>query len=297
MQKDLADRAAFDQMSGIEHGNPIADAADHVHLVRDQHDGQAQLAVDLVQQLQHRGGGVRVECAGGLIAQQDARPGCKRACHADTLFLATGKLGRVLARMILKADTFEQLQCAGAGLGLGQAGQAQRKGDVVQRGFGPEQVEVLKDHADAAAQGAQAVSIQPGQILPINDDAPAAWGFQPVDQAQQGAFSGPGVTDDAEHFAGVDFKIKRMQRGQGCACVRIGLWVRSKRITNGYFRVARAGSGRQQLVDQFDQGGLVDRLGQIRLGPLTDAPDAVGFLILGGDQHDRDMCGIGVLGD
>src|SRR4029077_19751608 len=54
---------------------------------------------------------------------------------------------------------------------------------------------------------------------------------------------------------------------------------------------------RQQLCDRIDQLAFVDRLGDISFGALAHAPDAVGFLILGRDQHDRDVARLGVLGD
>ncbi|KAG0734359.1 hypothetical protein G6F23_012467 [Rhizopus arrhizus] len=109
VQEHPGNRSGLDHLPGIEHGNAIADATDHVHLVGDQHDGQAQLAVDLRQQRQHRGGGLRIERTGGFVAQQDLRARGQRAGNADALLLATGQLRRVLLRMCLQAHGLQQL--------------------------------------------------------------------------------------------------------------------------------------------------------------------------------------------
>ena len=45
------------------------------------------------------------------------------------------------------------------------------------------------------------------------------------------------------------------------------------------------------FLDRLDQLTLVDRLGDVALGALAQAPYAVRFLVLGGDQDDRDMTG------
>ena len=51
MQEDLGDLAALDHLAGVEHGHAMANPADHLHLVGDQHDGQAELAIQLAQEV------------------------------------------------------------------------------------------------------------------------------------------------------------------------------------------------------------------------------------------------------
>ena len=50
--EDAPDFAMLDIAPAIQHQHPVADLADHRHVVRDQHHGQAQLAVDVAQQRQ-----------------------------------------------------------------------------------------------------------------------------------------------------------------------------------------------------------------------------------------------------
>jgi len=204
-----------------------------------------QLAVDLGQQLQYLRGGLRIERAGGLVAEQDARLGSQRAGDADALLLATGELRRIFACVVLEADALEQRGDAGVDLAArANAGQAQRHGDVVRHGLGHQQVEVLEDHADALAETPQAVGVQRGDIFTVDQNAPAGRLFQAIDQAQQRALAGAGMADQAEYLAGFDQQIDRPQRddiaaGASAAGAPVGfvdllefdhgrtLWVRS----------------------------------------------------------------------
>ncbi|MCY1442322.1 hypothetical protein D9M71_586870 [compost metagenome] len=190
----------------------------------DQDDGQLQLLVDLRQQLQHRGGGLRIEGAGRLVAEQDRRPAGQGAGDTDALLLPAGKLCRVLARLLGEADAGQQLGDAGVDFtGAAATGQAQRHGDVVGDGLRGEQVEVLEDHADALAEATQAVGVEGGDVFAIDDDAPATGLFQAVDQTKQGTFAGAGMADEAEHLATFDGQAGRLQGRNIAAGDAIGL--------------------------------------------------------------------------
>ena len=75
----------------------------------DHDDGDAELTVDLAEELQHvaRGGGV--QCTGGFIGQQQTGVGGQRAGDADALLLTAGELLRVGLALIGKADELQQL--------------------------------------------------------------------------------------------------------------------------------------------------------------------------------------------
>ncbi|MDT4852037.1 hypothetical protein FQZ97_862540 [compost metagenome] len=180
----------------------------------DQHDGQVQLAVDLRQQLQHRGGGLRVEGAGGLVTQQDLRLGGQGAGDADPLLLSAGQLRRVFVGVLAEADPRQQFGHPRLhGAARQQPGQLQRQGDVGGDGLRRQQVEVLEDHPDPLAETPQARRVQCGDVFAIDLDASAGGLLQTVDQAQQGALAGTGMTDDAEHFATGDPQVARLQGG------------------------------------------------------------------------------------
>ena len=70
-----------------------------LRVVGDHDDGLAVLAVELLQQAEDLLGGLAVEVAGRLVADQQRRIGDDRAGDGDALLLAAGQLARlVLAR-------------------------------------------------------------------------------------------------------------------------------------------------------------------------------------------------------
>ena len=60
---------------------------------------------------------------------------------------------------------------------------------------------MLKHHADLQARLAQRVTFCGGDILPVNGDAPGARFLQTVQQANQRAFPGAAVTDNAVNLS------------------------------------------------------------------------------------------------
>src|SRR5690606_9215124 len=224
MQEDLADRALLDDLAGLKYGDAVADPADHVHLVGDQHHGQAQLTVDARQQVEDLAGGLRVESTGRLVAEQDLRLGGQRPGDADALLLAAGQLRRVALRLIAEADPVEQFGDPCLDLRAAQlAGQLQRHGDVAGHGARAEQVEVLEDHPDLTADAAKAAVVQCGDIDPANRQAAAAGLLEAVDQAQQGAIAGSGVADQPEDFTGFDAQVGGLQRRDHAAGALVAL--------------------------------------------------------------------------
>lgn len=214
VQEHIGHRALLDDHASVHHRHLVADAADHVHFMGDQHDGELQLAVDLGQQLQYRGGGLRVKGAGGFVAQQDLWFGRQGAGDADALFLAAGQLRRVLFCVVRQADAGEQFCDAQVDVLARQfAGQGQWQRHVVGDGLGGQQVEVLEDHPDLLAETAQAVGVQGGDFFAVYRDLATARFFEAVDQAQQGAFTRTGVADQAEHLAVFDTQTGGVQCG------------------------------------------------------------------------------------
>lgn len=78
--------------------------------MRDEQDGQAQLPVQVAQQLEDGAGGLRVEGAGGLVGEQHLGVAGESAGDADALLLTAGELGREGLRLVGETDQVEQLQ-------------------------------------------------------------------------------------------------------------------------------------------------------------------------------------------
>jgi hypothetical protein len=72
--------------------------------VRDEQDGEAELAVEVAQQLEDRAGGLRVQGAGGLVGEQHLGVAGQRPGDADSLLLTAGELGGVAAGLVGEAD-------------------------------------------------------------------------------------------------------------------------------------------------------------------------------------------------
>ncbi|MNL20396.1 hypothetical protein D3C87_1416430 [compost metagenome] len=71
---------------------------------------------------------------------------------------------------------------------------------------------MLEDHADLAARRAQAVGVQRGQIVAVDDHPASAGPVQEVDGTHQRALAGPASADDAEDFTGRDGEADVAQR-------------------------------------------------------------------------------------
>ena len=195
--------------------------------MRDEHDGQPELAVEVAQQREDGLRGVGVKRAGGLVGEQDARAVGQGAGDGHALLLPAGELTGVDVGLVRQVDQREQLAHARVDLGAAHAGVAQRIGDIVRDGAAVEQVELLEDHADAAAQRVQLLfaggllraALAQKHAASADDDGGAVDGhfavvgrLQQVDAAHERRFARAGVADDAVDFALVDVKTHVARR-------------------------------------------------------------------------------------
>ena len=81
----------------------------HRRIVGDQHQGGPLAGAQLGQQLQDAAAGGAVEVAGGLVGEQDRRPGGEGAGEGDPLLLAARELARVVVAAVGEADGGQQL--------------------------------------------------------------------------------------------------------------------------------------------------------------------------------------------
>ncbi len=113
--------------------------------------------------------------------------------------------------LVLEAHQLQQLAHLALALGLGYPGHLQRQLDVVPHGLGRHQVEVLEDHADAPAQGHQAVFVEVADVHLVDQHPAAAGLLQAVDGADQRRLAGAAAADDAEHLAALDRQVDIVQ--------------------------------------------------------------------------------------
>ena len=198
-------------MALVEHRDAVADRLDDLHLVRDDHDGHAQLAVDPAQKLENLARRVRVERGGRLVAEQYLRVGRQCARDGHALLLAARELARIGLHALAQAHQLEQLLRPRDGLGLRHARDLHRIADVPQRVALGEQVEVLKDHADGAARGQKLLLGHLHQIAAVEHHAALRGRLQKVHAAQKGGFSGAGGSDNADNGSLFHIEIDALQ--------------------------------------------------------------------------------------
>ena len=69
----------------------------------DDDDGDAQLAVDVLQKVQNALGGEGIQSAGGLVAEQNLGVIGQSSCDGHALLLSAGELGGIGVRLVLKS--------------------------------------------------------------------------------------------------------------------------------------------------------------------------------------------------
>ena len=174
----------FEQAAVIHHADGVGEREGFFLVVRDQHGGDAELALHGADGAPQLFADLRVERAEGLIEQQHLRLVRQRARHRDALLLAAGELpGQALVHA-LERHELEQFLAARAPLGRLHAPHAQREFDVVRHGHVAEQGVVLEHEADATVAGANV-----GDVAAMQRNAAVVDAGETRDGPQQGALA------------------------------------------------------------------------------------------------------------
>ena len=118
-----------------------------VRLVGDQHDRDA-VAGERGEQRHHLVAGARIEVAGRLVGQHQARLVDQRARDRDPLLLPAGQLAGMVVQAVAQADPFQRGRRALAARARVRARVDQRQLHVLERGRAREQVEALEHEAE-----------------------------------------------------------------------------------------------------------------------------------------------------
>jgi hypothetical protein len=78
----------LDDPAQVHHGDPVGDVLDHGEVVRNEHVGQPELALQVLQQVDHLGLHRHVERRHGFVTDDQHGLGGERAGDADPLALA-----------------------------------------------------------------------------------------------------------------------------------------------------------------------------------------------------------------
>ena len=166
----------------------------------DHQNGLASALVDGPQQLHHLSGVGCVQVAGGLVCQQQGRPGDERPPQAHPLLLPAGQLVREGIQLALDA----QLLHNALQLARRRAAAVQQKGQqqVLLHGEQRDQIIELIHQPDlAAAEDRQRLVRLAGQVHAAQPHRTAGGPVHSAQQVHQGGFAGAGRPHDGHELA------------------------------------------------------------------------------------------------
>src|SRR5258708_6342399 len=108
--EELAHRRLLHDLRAVHHDHALRGLGDDAHVVRDQHDGHAELGLELVQQLEDLRLDGHVEGGGGLVGDQEVRVARQRHGDHDALAHAAGELVRILLHAPLGVRDVHELE-------------------------------------------------------------------------------------------------------------------------------------------------------------------------------------------
>jgi hypothetical protein len=170
--EDLQRLTLLDHLPVLHHRQAVRHLLDDLHLVGDHDHRKAQLGIDLAQQRQDGMRGLGVQRRGGLVGEQHLGAAREGAGNAHALLLATTDLRGISVGQGREPNQFQQRPHPLADLAARAASQLQRQRNVVVHRARAQQVEVLEDHADAAARLAQLGRREFGKRLPVHQPRP-----------------------------------------------------------------------------------------------------------------------------
>ena len=177
-----------------------------------QHQAGAVRAVELQHLREHRGGGLFVQVAGGLVAQHAGRRVDQGACHRSALAFAAGQFARLVLQAMAEAHRLQQVARALAGLMHALPAQQHRHHHVFKRGELRQQVMELVDEAQRTVAQAAALGIgQRAHLLPGHEHLACSGHVKPTQQVQQGALAGAGRAQDRYRLAGLHPEIEAIE--------------------------------------------------------------------------------------
>src|SRR4249920_773217 len=205
---DLRARPQLDDLSQVHDRNAVGDVPHHRQVVSDEEIREAELTLELLEQVHDLRLDRDVERRHRLVEDHHPRVEGERPCDADALPLAARELMweavRVLGR---EPDRAQELLHSAIPLASAvEAMDPERLGDDVpdrharvQRG-----VRILEDDLDVPPDRPHLPALQPRDVLTVEDDLPGGRFEELQDGATEGRLAAAGLTHDAERLARAD---------------------------------------------------------------------------------------------
>jgi len=209
------------------------------------HKDRRPLVIDIAQQAQKLGGEIGVEVAGGLIGENQSWLVGKGSGDRDTLLLSSRESIRESRLPMLQTEAPEHFHSPAMGFARRDTMDAQDEGDVLEHGLAPQKLEILKDHADLAAQ-----QRQPGSrhlVDPSTRNPHLALGrvFGGVEQAQQRSLASARWSGQKNELTGVDLEVEVIENDSPLVFLGDGTEA-NHRLESARFNAFWAGSRRSQ---------------------------------------------------
>src|SRR5215472_16189240 len=222
---DLLRGAAGDHLSEVEDDERLAERHHQVHVML--HDDEGRLGGEFANELAQLGELTLGQAAGGLVEQQQLRPGDERPRQRDPLAHAVRQFARPRVRDLGGPHPLERLACllaqpALVALGAGQPKQRRpesRRGPQIRSGHDVlddrqslEQAHSLQCPADA--QPGQLVGAQVVMAAPVDEYLALIGPDEAAQDVQKRRLAGPVGPDDTDDLAWRNRERHGVKRGQ-----------------------------------------------------------------------------------
>src|SRR3954468_19925540 len=255
----------------LERDDALAEGGDDVRVVGGHQDGDAEL-VDPEEELDDLPADERVEVAGGLVGDDQARVVDERARDRRALLLAAGQLVRRLAALGGQPDQGQDAVDGRPDLAPWRARDLERERDVLPHALRGQELEVLEHDPDLPPDPGHRTASETGEILAVEDDLALARDLIADQELDQGRLAGTARTDEEDEVAFGDDEVDVAQRG-------LAVRIRLRHVMQDQDRAigARAvGPATQEaLADRALRGGGM--CGRETQGPLR--------LVIDGRRH------------
>ena len=173
-------------------------------IVTGDEQGRPAIAAGLADKLYCREGVFGVEAGGGFIGQYEHGVAGDGAGDGDALLLADAE-GVDLGLRAVDAEIMQQLCGPRPMFGTGDGAEHEGGHDVLGGGETGEELEGLEDHADVGASECIALALGEGvKVLAGDDYRAGAWGEEPGDDGEEGAFSAAAAAAEEELLTGLN---------------------------------------------------------------------------------------------
>jgi hypothetical protein len=211
------------QLAFFEVHDP-AGAPGRVGIVRDHHDGLAELRVEPLHQPEHLLGRAAVEVARGLVGHEDRRVADDGARDRHTLLLAPGKLGRVVRQAIREPDHRQRRRRPLPPLGRRQGREQQRQLHVLERRQHRHQVVELEDEADVPRPPRRKLGFRErGDVRAGHLQRPPRRLVDAGDEVEQGGLAGARRAHQRDEVARGDLEIDVLEHGHDLRAAPVSL--------------------------------------------------------------------------